>query len=260
MRVAILSDVHSNLEALEAVIDDARNEDVTDFVFMGDIVGYGPNPVECISLAKSLNPSFFLMGNHDLFCTGVLMDMNPLALEAVKWTTAQLDSNTIDWLRSLPMTVSKKGCVFVHSILFRPQTFGYLMFEGRPLHFMEQIRLDKKVSFVGHSHRPEMCVCKDIEDDIRHLDPVLFESGNYIEIEDSLYTAINVGSVGQPRDHQWKATYVICEMDDWVPKTMKLRRVEYDVWKTARKVFDSPISNYQGERLIKHHPDYSSGL
>jgi predicted phosphodiesterase len=251
MRVAIISDIHSNLEALEAVIADARKKSVSHFVVMGDIVGYGPNPNECVKKVMELDPSISILGNHDLFCTGVKMDMNPIAQQAVDWTIDHIDDNVVQYLRRLPMTAMKSECIFVHSTLFRPATFGYFMFNERDFHFLEQISTGKKMCFVGHTHRPEMAIWSHKEESAIQASP-LFHIGKMVDVDPDVYTTVNVGSVGQPRDNQWKATYVICDMKNWSPKHVMLRRVEYDVEKTVKKIVDSSLPNYCGERLLHY--------
>lgn len=251
MKVAIITDIHANIEALEAVVEDARSNDVTHYVCLGDIVGYGPNPNECVKLVRSLNPSFSLMGNHDLCCTGVNMDMNSIARDAVEWTRRELDGECMEYLRHLPMTARRCKCIFVHSTLVRPETFNYFMFYGRDDHFMEQIKTGRKVCFLGHSHRAEMAVWNEEIQTAAQANP-LFEFGRTAPVDLNRWTTINAGSVGQPRDHQWKATYVISEMHNWNPQSVTLRHVEYDVERTAMKIFDSTLPKYCGERLLQH--------
>jgi len=251
MRVALISDIHGNLEALEAVIEDARNNSCTHFAVLGDIVGYGPNPNECVRAIMGLDPSVSIMGNHDLCCTGVGMDMNRIAFEAVEWTKMRLEEDVVEYLKGLPMTKSKSGCIFVHSILARPECFGYFMFEGRDFHFLEQIETGKKVCFLGHSHRAEMAIWSENLKSAVQASP-LFNIGKMVDIDPEVFTTVNVGSVGQPRDEDWRASYVLCDMNNWRPVQVMLRKVEYDVEKTVGKIFDSDLPYYCGERLIKN--------
>jgi len=254
MRVAILSDIHSNLEALEAVLVDAKKNGVTHYVILGDTVGYGPNPEECVNIVRNLNPRFAVMGNHDLCCTGVRMDMNHKAELAIEWTKNNISPGTKRWLEHLPFTAKRGDCVFVHSTLVRPRTFNYFMFTMRHTHICEQMALGKKVCFLGHSHGPEMVVWDEKQGLCMPAVP-FFELGVEAPVDRSLYNVVNAGSVGQPRDFQWMSTYIICDMHNWSPRTVSLRRVPYDAEKTAQKVFDSELPNYHGERLLKFKVD-----
>jgi len=250
MRVALLSDIHGNLEALDAVIEDARKNSVTHFVILGDMVGYGPNPEECIRTVRSLDPRFVVMGNHDLCVTGVYIGMNSEAMESVRWTRENLSDEAKDWLVKLPMTARRGDCIFVHSTLVRPSTFMYFMFEMRNAHFIEQEKIGKRVCFLGHTHRPEISEWNSRDCVVTHSLP-FFGDVPKSDINPDKYSVVNVGSVGQPRDEQWMSTYVIAEMHNWKPSSVELRRVEYDVDKTAKKVYDAGLPSYNAVRLMK---------
>ena len=251
MRVALLSDIHSNLEALEAVVADAESKGVTHYVILGDIVGYGPNPEECVRLVRKINPRFVVMGNHDMAVAGVWIYMNRDAEAAVVWNRANMSVESIEWLKGLPFTANRGDCMFVHSSLVHPEKFNYFLFTLRPFHFAEQQVTGKRVCFLGHSHRPEMVEWNEEENAVVPAVP-FFDSGAPANFSQDTMSVVNVGSVGQPRDEQWKATYVICDMNNWKPQTAQLVRVEYDVDKTTRKIFDSSLPEYCGVRLFKH--------
>ncbi len=251
MKVAMLSDIHGNLEALKAVIKDAKSKGAKDYVILGDVVGYGPNPKECIKLVQKLNPSYMVMGNHDLCVSGVDMMMNPMAMAAIDWTKKNISSAHLNWLKNLPMTRRKNDCIFVHSCLHRPECFPYFMHEFMHYHMREQIKSGKMVCFIGHTHRPELVAWDEKNEEF--IMPVpFFDAGVEAQIDINLYTVVNVGSVGQPRDRQWMATYTMVEMEDWKPISAQLQRVEYDVYKTVAKIYAEDIPKYCASRLIKY--------
>jgi predicted phosphodiesterase len=257
MRVALLSDIHSNLEALEAVIEDARKNSVTHFVILGDTVGYGPNPEECIKTVRNLNPRFVVMGNHDLSVAGVSMDMNREAMSSVEWTKGNISNDAKNWLTHLPFTARRGECIFVHSTLVRPQTFMYFLFDMKRFHFIEQEKIGKKACFLGHSHRPEIVYWKNGCVASRPLSNCDIHAFN---MDGEKYATVNVGSVGQPRDNQWMATYVISEMHNWKPLSVELRQVEYDVDKTVQKIYKTSLPRYNAERLIRYKAGGNAGV
>ena len=245
MKRALISDIHSNIEALEAVLADIRDQGITEIYCLGDLVGYGPNPREVID--EIMKCQMCLLGNHD---QGALFDpegFNSGAERAIFWTRSQLEEGPRhagqrqrrwDFLGELPRTHLEGNCLYVHGSARNPlneYVFPEDIYNKRKL---EKIfALIPQYAFQGHTHVPG----------------VFTESFNFFSPEelnneyrlDRNKSMINVGSVGQPRDGDPRACYVVLE-DDLV----QFRRVEYPFEKTISKIYDIPdLDNFLGDRL-----------
>lgn len=245
MKRALISDIHSNIESLEAVLADIRGQGITEVYCLGDLVGYGPNPREVID--EVMQCQLCLLGNHD---QGALFDpegFNSGAERAIFWTRAQLEEGQgtaaqrqrrWDFLGELPRSRQEGNMLFVHGSARNPlneYVFPEDIYNKRKL---EKIfALVTRYVFQGHTHVPgvftESC-CFFSPDEIDNE----FRLGN----EKAM---INVGSVGQPRDGDPRACYVVLE-DNMV----RFRRVEYPFEKTIAKIYDVPdLDNFLGDRL-----------
>jgi predicted phosphodiesterase len=241
---AVISDIHSNLEALTAVLADTQAQGVDEVFCLGDIVGYGPNPRECIDLVMGCK--LCLLGNHD---QGALFDpegFNSGAERAIFWTREQLEdfgnsaegARRWDFLGELPRNYQEGDFLFVHGSARNPlneYVFPEDIYNRRK---MEKIfALIEKYCFEGHTHVPGI-----FTDDFRFLSP---EEVDYEYRLTDQKTMVNVGSVGQPRDEDPRACYVIIE-----DKLVRFRRVEYDFEETIRKIYAIPdLDNFLGDRL-----------
>lgn len=268
---AIISDIHSNLEALSAVLADIQAQGVTEVVCLGDVVGYGPNPRECIDLVMKCRVC--LLGNHD---QGALFDpegFNTGAERAIFWTRAQLEdssgssgvaSRRWDFLGELPRNYQEGPFLFVHGSARNPlneYVFPEDIYNRRK---MEKIfALIEQHAFQGHTHVPGV-----FTEDLRFFSPE--EIGYEYRLTDQK-TMVNVGSVGQPRDGDPRACYVI--LDDGVEAALaargqirqsgsgtlalnvpqpviQYRRVEYPFEQTIAKIYAVPeLDNFLGDRL-----------
>lgn len=240
MRIAVISDIHGNLNALRRVLDDIESQQAEDTVCLGDTVGYGPEPEECLSLVRERGIAM-VMGNHEqaLADPAFLDGFNPHAREALRHTATFLSLDSLDYIRQLPRFIVRHGARFVHGL--PPESVGTYLFQAdtRKLRgIFEAAR--ERICFVGHTHEL-LLVWYDGErvtkDELRPgLNPVV-PSYRYI---------INVGSVGQPRDGDNRAKYVI-----WNRKahTVELRRVEYDYKDTAAKIIARGFDKRYAERL-----------
>ncbi len=217
-RFAILGDIHSNSDALLAVIEDARQQSVTDFLCVGDIVGYNADPQTCISLVRDELAAVTVRGNHDHYCSydERLDDFQPLAASVIDWTRRQLSDEDAEWLRSLPLQKLHMGIGLVHSTLDMPDRWGYVFdLLDAEAHFNYQ---STTLSFHGHTHVPVVFAKQG--GDVMRFEPATFHAG----IGTKYF--INVGSVGQPRDGDPRSSYVIfCSKT----RSIEFRRVEYDV-------------------------------
>jgi len=241
---ALISDIHSNLEALQAVLADIRAQGITEIFCLGDIVGYGPNPCECLDLVMQCDAC--ILGNHD---QGALFDpegFNTGAERAIFWTREQLESAhgsgdaaaRWDFLGELPRAIRRDGFLYVHGSARNPlneYVFPEDVYDKRK---MEKIfSLVDTCCFQGHTHVPGVFTEK-----LNFFSPE--EIGNRYQRGDEK-TMINVGSVGQPRDGDSRACYVVQNNE-----SLEFRRVEYDFNKTAEKIYATPeLDNFLGDRL-----------
>jgi len=218
-RFAILGDIHSNIDALKAVVDDARSQSVTDFLCVGDIVGYNADPTGCIAMIRDELAAVTVRGNHDHYCAfseELLDDFQPLAASVIDWTRRQLSDIDMAWLRTLPLQKLHMGIGLVHSTLDMPDRWGYVFdLLDAEAHFTYQTTT---LSFHGHTHVP--LVFAKQGNDVMRFDPAAFHAGMGTKY------FINVGSVGPPRDGDTRSSYVIF---DSKTRRIEFRRVAYDV-------------------------------
>lgn len=245
MKIAILSDIHANLEALNAVLDFTQKEHVDNYVCLGDIVGYNPNPSECIKIIRDLKPLCIVKGNHDAYAAGnnELTSFNPVAAAAIEWTRKHLSDEERKWLNSLPLTaniytegVPSARFTAVHATLDEPGNWGYifdrysaaacLQYQWQPL------------CFIGHTHAPIAF--------IRSMSEIHGGTYSTIKLDADKKYLINVGSVGQPRDRDPRAAVALFNVDE---HEITLHRVEYDIAETQRKIYAVDLPKRCAERL-----------
>ncbi|MBQ3807380.1 MAG: metallophosphoesterase family protein [Kiritimatiellae bacterium] len=214
---AILGDIHANLDALNVVLDDCRAQGVTDFLCTGDVVGYNACPHECMEIVRALDCPV-VVGNHDYYVSSRqnLDDFNPAAAAVVEWTRKQLSMDEIYWLKRLPFTHTQMGVTLVHSTMDRPENFGYVFDNLQAeANFLNQ---KTPVCFHGHTHCP--MIYEKSMNGVFRIDAQDFT----LPIGRKYF--VNVGSVGQPRDGDPRASYVIY---DQKARTIRFRRLEYDI-------------------------------
>jgi diadenosine tetraphosphatase ApaH/serine/threonine PP2A family protein phosphatase len=236
---AILSDVHGNLEALQAVLEDCRSEETRELVFLGDAVGYGANPNECLSLLENAT-DLRIAGNHDYGSVG-LTDasyFNPAARAAIEWTASVLTEENRASLRRLAPLRQVGEVTLVHASLPRPEEWDYIFTaEDAEESFR---RLPGKALWIGHSHRP-LIVARDPKGRLRARD------ADEIVMEEGKQYLINSGSVGQPRDHNPLAAYGL--YDDALGK-YRLKRVAYDIETAQEKILRAGLPPSLARRLF----------
>jgi predicted phosphodiesterase len=238
MRTAIFGDIHANLEALEAALSDANEQGVTNYVCLGDVVGYNADPVACLNIVRDMNcPT--VKGNHDEDASEdhSLEAMNPVAATALQWTREQLDDDQRLWLKKLRMVRQVGDYTIVHSTLDQPLHWNYVTnrFDAMS-NFSYQFT---QLCFHGHTHVPRVYVKGD---KVREVPPLS------VNIEPNSKYFINAGSVGQPRDGDPRASYVIF---DHSSKTIIFRRIEYDIETTQRKIIEAGLPVTLAERLAE---------
>jgi predicted phosphodiesterase len=237
MKYAILSDIHSNLEALQVVLDHAQRQKCTHYVCIGDIVGYGPNPKECLQIIRDINCPV-VMGNHDEYCATTLdlTGFNPMAADAIKWTRDRLDEDEKNWLSDLKYVRNVESFTIVHATLDLPEKWAYVFDKlAAAASFNYQ---HTSVCFNGHTHVPIAFV----------RGPAGIQGGLYskIKVEIGRKYFINVGSIGQPRDRNPKAAYVIFDM---LNNLIELQRLDYDIAATQRKIRAAHLPESLAQRL-----------
>ena len=236
MRFAIFSDLHGNLEATEAVLADARERDCTDFVCLGDVVGYNANPRECIEIVQKLECPV-VKGNHDQQASLAESSrgFNVLAETAINWTREQLTNKDKEWLRVLPLTRQVRDFTIVHATLDTPEQWGYVFNSlDAAASFTYQ---QTTVCFFGHTH---------VAGAFMYDDSVKKIKVNQLAIEGTKKYFINVGSVGQPRDGDWRAAYCIYHIEDHV---VEQRRVKYDLATAQKKIIQAGLPHLLADRL-----------
>jgi diadenosine tetraphosphatase ApaH/serine/threonine PP2A family protein phosphatase len=237
MKFAVISDVHANLEALEAVMALLEGSSPDQVLFLGDAVGYGPEPNECLDRLRNLCP-ILLMGNHDSASTG-LMDVarfNIFARRGVEYSAAELTGENREYLAGLPLTHRLEDILLVHASPFEPGEWHYIYGQGDAGENFESF--DEEICFVGHSHRPGI-FSLDTEGGISEEGPeaTLMKGKRYI---------VNVGSVGQPRDGDPRAAAALYDTSS---RKLEIRRVPYDIEAVQSKMAARGLPPYLSERL-----------
>jgi diadenosine tetraphosphatase ApaH/serine/threonine PP2A family protein phosphatase len=239
MRIAVVSDVHSNLVALEAVLRHAEVHGAIDGVWsLGDVVGYGPEPAGVIAELRRRG-AVSVAGNHDLAACGAMgvEEFNPVAAEAALWTKDQLGTDEQSYLRNLPLVWSGDGMTLVHGSLRAPEWEYLLEAEQARAHFALQLT---PYSLIGHSHLQFWC-----EETIDGPSFIRAAEGDCIELG-NVRLIMNPGSVGQPRDGDPRAGYVLY---DEGAATITWHRVEYDIVATQRRMREAGLPHWLVERL-----------
>ena len=235
-KYAVLGDIHGNWEALEVVLKDTKELGITSYVCVGDIVGYNASPAECLEKVRELN-CVVVRGNHDHYCSynESLDDFHPLAANVVDWTRHQLSKEQIKYLHELRMVRMVDGFTLVHSTLDMPEKWGYVFdtLEAEA-HFNYQTT---SVCFHGHTHVPAVYEKQTKVDKRGNQNLKIMLGKKYF---------INVGSIGQPRDGNPLASYVIYDM-----KKLEIifRRLPYNVEKAQENIRKAGLPERLAVRL-----------
>jgi len=238
MKIGILSDIHSNLEALKAVLYQAKKQHVDEYFCLGDIVGYGANPNECIDIVRELTTRI-VAGNHD-FGVCNLTDIsyfNDVAKKAIEWTRTVIRKENMDFLKSLPLAMEYQNVFFVHSTPSSPDEWDYILSMNDAMR--EFSFFENPACFVGHSHQPVIFTINAYNEIGVSIDELLAfnNSKRYI---------INAGSVGQPRDGNPRASLLVYNVDD---KSITFSRIKYDVKKAQTNILNAGLPPFLAQRL-----------
>ena len=238
MRYAIISDIHGNLEAFETALKTIKKQETDRILFLGDIVGYGPNPNECLDLLLK-EADLTLGGNHDWAVVGKTDDdyFNPFAKAAVDWTGSELRNDLKDFLKRTRPMDSYDGFQVAHSSPMSPDLWQYILSQKDAM--LNYPFIENEVCFIGHSHQPLVIEYADVNS-IQATRPAmvtLYPEKKYI---------INVGSIGQPRDSDPRSCWVIYDTE---MGTVEFHRQEYDIQAVQKKMMAIGLPKYLIERL-----------
>lgn len=266
MRYAIISDIHANIEALSVVLEKCNEAGVEKYICLGDIVGYNANPHECLDIIRNLDLVGVVKGNHDEYVSNndeVMEGFNPHAKQAVLWTKAQLSDDEREWLAQLPMKMTIRGAniTIVHATLDTPEAWGYVFDVHHAAdNFTYQFT---QLCFCGHSHVPIMFCKKPItvetdrpieeipdwafkrSEGLLAADPKAADNIT-IDLQPRWKYLVNVGSVGQPRNRDPRASFAIYDSEY---KRLIRYRLPYDIEKSQAKIREQGLPERLATRL-----------
>jgi len=243
MKYGIICDIHSNLEALNVVLDYLKRvEKIDRFICAGDIIGYGARPNECTEIIRKLKNCYTVAGNHDWGAIGLedTSFFNRVALEAIEWTGRHLTEDNRNYLGSLATEIEENNFMLVHGSPRDPIN-EYIFEESAFLANLPRIK--KNICFVGHTHVP-LCFFASSSQEIGGIS---LDDGTVLEIKPSYKYLINCGSVGQPRDDDPRAS---CGTYDEETNTIKIKRMKYDIAKTQGEILSAGLPTALALRLV----------
>lgn len=238
MKLALISDIHANLEALEAVFRDIDTQQVDDVICLGDVIGYGCDPLACLELVSN-RCSTRLLGNHEHAALGKLDDaiLNESARRSLSWTQEQMGDRAFSIIAEFTLEAVRNNLRFVHASPYRPSEWHYILTTAEADAAFRSF--SERICFVGHTHLPMIYVASD---DGAHRKKV----GHDFEPDEEYRYIINIGSVGQPRDNDPRSCYVTYDL---ATGEVTYRRVEYDVQLTQQKMQQANLPTMLIERL-----------
>ncbi len=249
MRILLLSDIHANLQALDACLNEAPEHDLV--VNLGDVVGYGASPNEVVERSRELG-TVVVRGNHDKACSGVssMEDFNPIAGLAVMWTRAILRKDNLEWLKALPQGPAHiegvEGVQLVHGSPYDEDE--YLLLLPEALRSLDHI--EPPLTFFGHTHVQGGFYHGS--DDSAAIRPVYNSHGGsekfLFKLHKDVRYLLNPGSVGQPRDGDWRASFALFDSEAF---TVTYYRVTYDLAGAQQRILDADLPERLATRLAQ---------
>jgi diadenosine tetraphosphatase ApaH/serine/threonine PP2A family protein phosphatase len=240
MKIGIFSDTHANHEALTAVLGAFERESCDKLVCLGDTVGYGANPNECCDLVREA-VAFTILGNHDAAVAG-RMDYSyyyDAARQALDLHASILTPDNMKWLQSLPYEVREGHISFCHGSPVNIEEFEYIFAPEQAARCLPEWERLADVTFIGHSH-----LCKSFALEPEDVHEVVAQK---FELRPGHKYIISVGSVGQPRDYDNRASYTVYDSD---ARVFEFKRVAYDIDAAAQKIFSAKLERNFGNRLF----------
>lgn len=240
MRYGVLGDIHSNLSALRTVLDRMEKDGVDLILSVGDVIGYGAAPRQCIEILRGCG-AVVVKGNHDAAAVGEidLLYFNNYAREAVRWTQSVLTEDDIRWLSELPYVADLTHASVGHGTYHRPELFDYIQSTTDADPSLNA--MPGKVCFVGHTHVPVTLLRLD-------EDPLLtaYTVEDEIDLGETSRALVNVGSVGQPRDEDCRAAYALYDTER---EYIWIKRVDYDIEREVSRILSAGLPSVLAERL-----------
>jgi predicted phosphodiesterase len=230
MRIALISDIHSNLEALTKAFEIIGQHSADTIVCLGDIIGYGANPNECVELVRQ-HCDIVIKGNHE----DAVLDINIAehftdnARSAIAWTLKEITEENLVYIRSLSLVHRSSDALFVHASPCEPAEWNYIFEEDAAAHTFSCF--SESLCFIGHTHMPA----------------IFSINGNASVITRDERYLVNVGSVGQPRDRNTQLSFGLLDTDTWKYENI---RAPYDVETTVRKILNTDLPARLGQRLL----------
>lgn len=241
MKIAIISDIHANIEALQAVLQDIAQQGCAKTYCLGDVVGYGPAPNEACALVRRLGIET-IQGNHDQIASSNIplseIGLSPLAHASLLWTRTMLSANHRQWLQQLPdsIQVPDFNSWLYHASPLRPKAWEYITSGYQASDILQG--QNQTLCFIGHTHQPLVF--------IQQAGRVVEERPELVPINPTLRYLINVGSVGQPRNHDPRGSYVILNGDT---QTVTFRKIDYPISTTQRRIREQHLPDRLADRL-----------
>ena len=242
MRIAVFSDVHANLEALQAFLEDIVVHRVDSLMCLGDLVGYGADPNACIETLRAMPDIHFIMGNHDHAAVSSSYSMGGDARLAIQWTRKSLSEENAEFLRNLEACRKWRDVLFCHANPYRPLEWYYV--EEREYITRSFARSKAKILFIGHTH-VAMAITRKNFFCVYIRNPQGEAVVPAAELNRQIF---NCGSIGQPRDGDPRASYLIYDSDRQI---IEFRRVRYDVDRAAAKIIAAGLPESLANRLAK---------
>jgi predicted phosphodiesterase len=242
MRIGVFSDVHANLEALQAVVDAYRDERIDGYLCCGDVVGYGASPNECVDIVRGMTREVVL-GNHDAAVAG-RMDYSyyyDAARKVLDLHAMLLSEDNMSWLRALPYSrrYDEMNVTLCHGSPVDEKEFDYIFALDQAYGLLPHFEELEKITFIGHSH-----LCRTFALTRKTVEEI---ADRHFRFEPDRKYIVSVGSVGQPRDYDNRASYTIFDSESL---EFQFKRVEYDIEASASKIFEARLERNFGNRLF----------
>jgi predicted phosphodiesterase len=234
MKIAVISDIHSNLEALTKVLECIDEHNIDEIVCVGDIVGYGANPNECLDLVQK-RCAHVVLGNHDaaVFNPRVTRTFTVGAFVSAQWTRTVIEEKYVNYLRALPISLNYQNAFFTHGSPLFPEEWNYITSDYEAKIAFK--KFSQHVCFIGHTHLP-----------ITYFEQKKNGKENLADSEEPR-RIINIGSVGQPRDNNPRSSFAIFDTDT---QTCEIERIDYDIRSAAEKIINAGLPAVLAERLF----------
>ena len=250
-KIALISDIHANFHALRAVLDEIAAMGIEQIVSLGDIVGYGPHPAECVKRMRETG-GLSVLGNHDFYTLLARKKRDFLPTDAesltnpvwagIRHAVHHLDADAFEWLGSLPKVIEIPGAIVTHAALHEPDRWPYLLNERDAQPTLDLLaKTPFRIVFVGHTHRQDWFSMPG------HSRPMPIEADSMFQLQEDSLCAVVVGSVGQPRSGDYRAGWTIWDSD---ARSFEFRRTDYPCRETAHAILDAGLPESSARRLL----------